>query len=247
MTPALSGVCGGRPQHPPPLARVCSSVFVPAGCVSPGSVKSPHAPAFQLLNNTKQTLTYFQSREQARQKTRSGAHAGAGARRRRRPPAIGSRRDSAGEGRGWGRQHTWHWHVTAGSAPPGLRLQRRVLAPPSDVIKAAAAEPGGARPPPPTPVLEAAPEQECRPRERSLTCAVLVHIPPPPHSCRAGTRSGSAGSSAGSRPSDTSRRRHRRSVIRYLLSFILLVIKVKPSVIQVISFFVLMRLLVSAD
>lgn len=69
-------------------------------------------------------------------------------------------------------------HVTGESAPPPLRLRRRVLAPPSDVIKAAAAEPGGA------PVLEASPEQECGPQERGLACAVPVHIPAPPPSRR---------------------------------------------------------------
>lgn len=55
----------------------------PAGCMSPRSqsrtVKNPHAPSFQLLNNTKQTVTYFQSREQAREKTRTGIMRGAGA------------------------------------------------------------------------------------------------------------------------------------------------------------------------
>lgn len=55
-------------------------------------------------------------------------------------------------------------HVTAESAPPSLGIQRRVLFPPSNVIKAAAAaEPEGA------PILEASPEQECSPQERGLT------------------------------------------------------------------------------
>lgn len=54
-------------------------------------------------------------------------------------------------------------HVTAESAPPGLRVRRRVLAPPSNVIKAAAAEPGAA------PILEASAEQECSPQERGFT------------------------------------------------------------------------------
>lgn len=59
------------------------------------TVKNPHAQSFQLLNNTKQTLTHFRSREQARSKTRSGARLGGGAEAglRRRAPRIGSPRD----------------------------------------------------------------------------------------------------------------------------------------------------------
>lgn len=66
-------------------------------------------------------------------------------------------------------------HVTAESSPPALRGRRRVLAPPSNVIKAA--EPGGA------PVLEAPLELECSPQEpggvgggHEYTCAILVHV-----------------------------------------------------------------------
>lgn len=143
--------------------------------MSPRSVKNPHAPSFQLLNNTKQTLTYFQSREQARRSTRSGARAGAGL--GEEPGSGGSRQLLAhtgiqlGEGAWLQQPAHMEGHVTAESAPPGLRIRRRVLAPPSNVIKAAAAAPGGA------PVLEASSEQECGPQERGLTCVVLVHIP----------------------------------------------------------------------
>lgn len=77
--------CKRQPERRPPprwpsgcvpLYLCCASPL--AGCLSPRSVKNPHAPSFQLLNNTKQTLTYFQSREQARRNTRSGARARAG-------------------------------------------------------------------------------------------------------------------------------------------------------------------------
>lgn len=47
------------------------------------TVKNPHAQSFQLLNNTKQTLTYFQSREQAPENTWSGIHPGLGSREER--------------------------------------------------------------------------------------------------------------------------------------------------------------------
>lgn len=47
------------------------------GCMSPRSQsKNPHAQSFQLLNNTKQTVTYFQSREQAGEKTWTGVSLG---------------------------------------------------------------------------------------------------------------------------------------------------------------------------
>lgn len=100
-------------------------------------------------------------------------------------------------------------HVTAESAPPALRVRRRVLAPPLNVIKAAAAEPGGA------PVLEASAEQECSPQEQGLTCAVLVHIPAAVHPqgllpvlaastrlrCSSSLAASAAGSHPGRRPS----------------------------------------------
>ena len=61
------------------------------------TVKSPHAQSFQLLNNTKQTVTYFRSREQAREKTWSGVRHGSGPREeqpgiRRRRGALTDRR-----------------------------------------------------------------------------------------------------------------------------------------------------------
>lgn len=61
------------------------------------TVKSPHAQSFQLLNNTKQTVTYFRSREQAREKTWSGVLHGGGPGEelpgiRRRRGAVTSRR-----------------------------------------------------------------------------------------------------------------------------------------------------------
>lgn len=50
-----------------------------AGCMSPRSQsKNPHAQSFQLLNNTKQTVTYFQSWEQAGEKTWTGVSLGGG-------------------------------------------------------------------------------------------------------------------------------------------------------------------------
>ncbi|KAK5619658.1 hypothetical protein CRENBAI_010296 [Crenichthys baileyi] len=50
-----------------------------AACMSPGSQsRTLTAQSFQLLNNTKQTVTYFQSREQAREKTWSRIQQGSG-------------------------------------------------------------------------------------------------------------------------------------------------------------------------
>lgn len=56
-----------------------------AGCMSPRSQsRTLTAQSFQLLNNTKQTLTYFQSREQAQVKTWSGIRLRSGLRAERR-------------------------------------------------------------------------------------------------------------------------------------------------------------------
>lgn len=111
-----NGGQSGVPLAPPRPSPGCVALYfllcAPlAGCVSPRSVKNPHAPSFQLLNNTKQTLTYFpeQGTSSAEHPERNArrSRTGGGARCRRRPPAIGSHRDSSREGRGFGRQHTW--------------------------------------------------------------------------------------------------------------------------------------------
>lgn len=62
------------------------------------TVKSPHAQSFQLLNNTKQTVTYFRSREQATEKMWSGIVQAGGV--GEEPGGGGA---SSGLARGWDR------------------------------------------------------------------------------------------------------------------------------------------------
>lgn len=114
------------------------------------TVKNPHAQSFQLLNNTKQTLTYFQSREQAPENTRSGIHPGSGSREEQSVVHPLQLLVHGGiqwkEGRGLLRLNAWcnMWALESRSC--GLRIHLRVFQLPVNVIKAAGTKPPSWRP-----------------------------------------------------------------------------------------------------
>lgn len=147
-----------------------------AGCMSPRSQsKNPHARSFQLLNNTKQTVTYFQSREQAREKTRPGV---------RSTEVDHARRGGPGEPNGQvkgsvsvvdgrrGRKRCGLSPARERGAPCELRspvqqgpgVQSRGLRPPPNVIKQA-----GTGILQRAPILEASLDKECSSQEPGLT------------------------------------------------------------------------------
>lgn len=150
-----------------------------AGCMSPRSQsRALTAQSFQLLNNTKQTVTYFQCREQARGKTWSGILQGSGL------------------WEGWSDIGRWveQWwtclsiglsqhlgekrrafvvkmpaasmacHVSSEFGPGSLPIPIRCLYPPVNVIKQA-----GTRILQQAPILEASLHKECSSQKQGLT------------------------------------------------------------------------------
>lgn len=150
-----------------------------AGCMSPRSQsRALSAQSFQLLNNTKQTVTYFQCREQARGKTWSGILQGSGL------------------WEGWSDIGRWveQWwtclsiglsqhlgekrrafvvkmpaasmacHVSSEFGPGSLPIPIRCLYPPVNVIKQA-----GTRILQQAPILEASLHKECSSQKQGLT------------------------------------------------------------------------------
>lgn len=112
------------------------------------TVKNPHAQSFQLLNNTKQTVTHFRSREQAKVKTWSGIRLGGGRREEWRQIEQAGRALTDGL-RYWFvvrfrkkeaflcDQQAWSAMWAPESSPDGLRVPGHDLWAPVNVIKQA--------------------------------------------------------------------------------------------------------------